>query len=135
MESVQEFIKENSDIQNLALIQCTSIFLKKKYLEEAFVKFPENDCVFSATKSYNLRWGLTGDVLNPLNFNSTNRPRRQDWDGEFIENGMFYFTRIQLINQGVFQNERFVSNVLGIFQILIKQFLDAMLLALIQKIL
>lgn len=108
MESVQEFIREHAEIQNLALIQCTSIFLKTKYLEEAFAKFPENDCIFSATKSHNLRWGFAGDVLNPLNFNSTRRPRRQDWDGEFIENGMFYFTRIQLIRQGVFQNKRFV---------------------------
>lgn len=123
-------------IQNLALIQCTSIFLKKKYLEEAFLKFPGNDCVFSATKSYNLRWGFTDDVLLPLNFNSTNRPRRQDWNGEFIENGMFYFSRIELINQGVFQNERFVVfwYRLHVFFLYNLNFIGVMSLEWIQKI-
>jgi len=35
--------------------------------------------------------------LQPSNFDVTKRPRRQDWDGEYVENGMFYFTYKNLI--------------------------------------
>lgn len=39
------------------------------------------------------------------------RPRRQDWSGELIETGMFYFTRRSLIEiDGILQNERFEAN-------------------------
>lgn len=42
----------------------------------------------------------------PLNFDPKNRPRRQDWNGELIENGMFYFAKRKLIQKGYFQNKR-----------------------------
>lgn len=41
----------------------------------------------------------------PINFNVTKRPRRQDWNGELIEAGMFYYATRKLIEiEGVFQN-------------------------------
>lgn len=46
--------------------------------------------------------------LQALNFNPKKRPRRQDWSGELIETGMFYFARRRLIEiEGIIQNERF----------------------------
>lgn len=42
-----------------------------------------------------------------VNFDANKRPRRQDWQGELIETGMFYFARRQLIEQeNLFQNDR-----------------------------
>ena len=32
-----------------------------------------------------------------LNFDPLNRPRRQDWKGDLVENGMMYFAKRQLI--------------------------------------
>lgn len=63
------------------------------------------DCVFSVTKTFKLRWRWDGDNLKPINFNITHRPRRQDWDGELIETGMFYLASRKLLEQGLFQNE------------------------------
>lgn len=47
-------------------------------------------------------------ILKPLNFDPEARPRKQDWSGELVENGMFYFSKRKLIENGSFQNERYV---------------------------
>jgi N-acylneuraminate/3-deoxy-D-glycero-D-galacto-nononate cytidylyltransferase len=44
--------------------------------------------------------------LKALNFDPKNRPRRQDWSGELIESGMFYIAKRELLEAGVFQNDR-----------------------------
>lgn len=51
-----------------------------------------------------------GDAqLMAANFDANKRPRRQDWQGELIETGMFYFARRELIEQeNLFQNDRSV---------------------------
>lgn len=44
-----------------------------------------------------------------INFDPKKRPRRQDWQGELIETGMFYFARRELVElENAFQNDRFV---------------------------
>ncbi|KAL1400405.1 hypothetical protein pipiens_007465 [Culex pipiens pipiens] len=110
IESTQEFIRMHPEVTNVALIQCTSPFLKVRYLEELLEKFePSTDCVFSVTRSYKLRWrrdaSRRGAVV-PVNFNPERRPRRQDWDGELLEAGMFYVARRDLLSKGRFQNDR-----------------------------
>lgn len=47
-----------------------------------------------------------GTNLIPLNFNPKSRPRRQDWNGELVETGMFYFAKRKLIEDGLLQNNR-----------------------------
>lgn len=133
IDAVLEFVQCHRHIQNVALIQCTSVFIKELYLEAAVAAFqsPHVDCVFSALRcasltshsvvfvllfslvfyrNWKLRWAHTPDnKLEAINFDASNRPRRQDWNGELIEAGMFYFARRQLIvDNRVFQNDRFV---------------------------
>lgn len=64
--------------------------------------------IFSLSyRSHKLRWKrIDDDTILPLNFNVLHRPRRQDWDGELIETGMFYFSNRELISQNIFQNYR-----------------------------
>lgn len=51
IESIQEFLNGHRHIQNIALIQCTSVFIDEHYLEAAFKLFtPDVDCVFSAQR-------------------------------------------------------------------------------------
>lgn len=89
-------------------MQCTSPFLRPEFLSEAYRLMTDEgfDSVFSVTRSKKLRWrrdqGLT---VRPVNFNPAERRRRQDWDGELVENGMFYFARRHLINRGLLQGE------------------------------
>ncbi|XP_055616223.1 N-acylneuraminate cytidylyltransferase A [Toxorhynchites rutilus septentrionalis] len=108
LESTQEFLRRHPEVTNLALIQCTSPFLKVKYLVDAFERFGTAvECVFSVMRSFKLRWKeAPGGRIAPLNFNVSRRPRRQDWSGEWVETGMFYFARrALLLGEGVFQNE------------------------------
>lgn len=60
-------------------------------------------------RSWKLRWQqLTNSKrLNAINFDPQKRPRRQDWPGELIETGMFYFMRRNLVDMGILQNDRY----------------------------
>lgn len=51
IESIQEFLNGHSHIHNIALIQCTSVFIYEQYLEAATKLFtPDVDCVFSVQR-------------------------------------------------------------------------------------
>lgn len=105
--SVQEFINQTFlSSPFIALIQVTSPFLREKYLNKAFeVLKSGKQCVFAVSRSYKLRWALSDNRLLALNFDPANRPRRQDWSGEFVENGMFYIASKELLTEGKFQDE------------------------------
>ncbi|XP_062534855.1 N-acylneuraminate cytidylyltransferase-like [Armigeres subalbatus] len=108
IESVRQFLDQHAWAQNVALVQCTSPFLRVEYLREALRRFRlmDADCVFSVTRSFKLRWkiGIDGKVV-ALNFDPGRRPRRQDWNGELVETGMFYFAKRKLTLEGYFQND------------------------------
>lgn len=59
-------------------------------------------------RSYKLRWQWQNphNRMAALNFNPKHRPRRQDWNGELVEAGMFYMATRQLLEGGAFQNDR-----------------------------
>lgn len=57
-------------------------------------------------RSLKLRWNFVNGTLSPTNFNIVKRPRRQDWQGELIETGAFYISRVELIKQGILQNNK-----------------------------
>lgn len=52
IDAVQEFVSKHKHMKNIALIQCTSIFMQERYLEQAFALFNtyDVDCVFSAVR-------------------------------------------------------------------------------------
>lgn len=50
MESVQEFLSQHAGVQNLALVQCTSVFLRERYLKAACHLFTSADCVFAVQR-------------------------------------------------------------------------------------
>ncbi|KAK5641260.1 hypothetical protein RI129_009807 [Pyrocoelia pectoralis] len=101
--AIQQFLVDHPYVNAVALVQCTSPFLKMEYLQQAVTLFTRNECVFSVSRSNNLRWKKVDNELVPLNFDLKNRPRRQDFQ-EFIENGMFYFSTRKLIENGYLQN-------------------------------
>ncbi|KAL1137645.1 hypothetical protein AAG570_009341, partial [Ranatra chinensis] len=100
--AVKEFIEKHPRIDVVALVQCTSPFLKVKYLERAYnmIISGQYESVFSLTRQHMLRWKLKLDGnLESDNFDINYRPRRQDWNGELVENGMFYFSHSNLITR------------------------------------
>lgn len=109
IDSVKEFLESHPEISKIALVQCTSPFIKPEYLQEAVEKFKSpSDCVFAVRRSFEFRWKRdeSGHIA-PLNLNPLKRPRRQDWAGELVENGMFYLASRELImDNHTFQSDR-----------------------------
>ncbi|CAH1738535.1 unnamed protein product [Aphis gossypii] len=100
LSAVKEFSMYHQKVDIFAIIQCTSPFMTAEYLTRAYkmAVYQKFESVFSVTRSHKLRWKLGSDgQLQPSNFDVSKRPRRQDWDGEYVENGMFYFAHKNLI--------------------------------------
>ena len=81
---------ENVDFDILVFMQPTSPLVRPSYINEGLEKMNEYDSVFSVYKEHWLpRWDME---LNPIGFDNSNRPRRQDRENVYVENGAFYIT-------------------------------------------
>ncbi len=81
---------ENVDFDILVFIQPTSPLLDSKYINKGLRMMTEYDSVFSAYKEHWLpRWSKNAE---PINWHPGFRPRRQDMDEQYVENGAFYIT-------------------------------------------
>lgn len=87
---------QNYDFENVYFIQATSPFLKSEDLKKANEVYQSEtpDSMLSVARKKQFLWNIDG---TPMNYNPQKRPRRQDWDGYFIENGAFYFSSKQAI--------------------------------------
>jgi len=77
----------------LVFIQATSPLITSKIINEGIeiLKNGNYDSVFTVHEEHWLpRWD---ENLNPIGWNTSNRPRRQDIKPTFVENGMMYITR------------------------------------------
>ena len=86
------YFASNQEFDILVFIQPTSPLIKSKYINTGIemIKTGNYDSVFTVTEEHWLpRWDKH---LNPINWDITSRPRRQDKQKSFIENGMMYIT-------------------------------------------
>lgn len=70
------------------------------------IKIPRGQIYSDIFINFNRQLFHSESKIVPLNLNPKKRPRRQDWNGELVENGMFYFTRRDLVLNGVIQGGR-----------------------------
>jgi len=103
--AILEFLETHPEVDVVGLVQCTSPFVSADELEQACRLIRNGyDCVFSVSRSHALRWAeTTGGALQAVNFDPAHRPKRQDWTGDLVENGAFYFTRLHLLRRGLIQ--------------------------------
>merc|ERR1712194_224323 len=91
------------DYDVLALIQATSPLVTPKDFQDALVLFEKNggDSLVTAVRSHRFLWSVVPDTgaAQAKNYNPTKRPLRQEWGGELIENGAFYFTTKELFER------------------------------------
>ncbi|XP_032440182.1 N-acylneuraminate cytidylyltransferase-like [Xiphophorus hellerii] len=111
LEIIQEFLKENPEVAVVCNIQATSPCLHPSHIKKALKKITEDghDSIFSVVRKRHFRWKEVkkGSFTEPENLNPAKRPRRQDWNGELIENGSFYFaTRDLIMKEGRLQGGR-----------------------------
>lgn len=97
---------ENIDFDIMVFIQPTSPLLQSSYINEGLLKINSYDSVFSAHKEHwTPRWSLD---VRPIDWDVKNRPRRQDIEEVYVENGAFYITtKNNLINS----KNRFSGNI------------------------
>ena len=96
-ESVMQEVFEKNLCSNLILIQATSPLLTSRDLNEAFCKYfqEEYDSMLSLVRIKRFFWELKGAEVVALNYDYFNRPRRQDFEGQLVENGAFYITKYE----------------------------------------
>ena len=98
-ESVMlEYLEQSglSDHTVFVLSQCTSPLTEAEHYAEALDTFRsrEYDSLLSVVRSKRFFWNTDG---TPLNYDYQNRPRRQDFDGMYMENGAFYISTVEAI--------------------------------------
>jgi len=110
LETMQEFLRARPEVTMTGLIQCTSPVLTPDHLRQpcSMMRSKKYDSVFSVIRTHSFRWQevTAEETTKPLNLDIENRPRRQDWPGELIESGSFYFSTRQLVMSGVLQGGR-----------------------------
>ena len=91
-ESALLHFAEEIDFAHLVFKQPTSPLLKSKYIDQGIDLLEEYDSVFSAyTQHWVPRW--TKQLPSePLGWDPAKRPRRQDAEEIYVENGSFYIT-------------------------------------------
>uniref|UniRef100_UPI0037E710EA N-acylneuraminate cytidylyltransferase A n=1 Tax=Semicossyphus pulcher TaxID=241346 RepID=UPI0037E710EA len=103
LDTIQEFIRLNPEVDVICNIQATSPCLHPFHLKGALelITLQGFDSVFSVVRKHHFRWQEvkkgSGELTTPCNLDPAKRPRRQDWDGELCENGSFYFTTRDLV--------------------------------------
>lgn len=94
---------EAYNFDNVFLIQATSPMLTSKDLTSAFKMLGEKgaDSLLSVVKQKRFIWKYDGDYAVASNYDYMNRPRRQEYEGYFVENGSFYLsTRENILKSG-----------------------------------
>jgi N-acylneuraminate cytidylyltransferase len=91
------------------LIQATSPFLSAGDIINGFNNFNHQDVdsVVSCSKKYSFHWTDQGKSSN---YDYKNRPRRQDFQGQFVENGAFYISYVK----DILKNNNRISGRIGL---------------------
>jgi YrbI family 3-deoxy-D-manno-octulosonate 8-phosphate phosphatase len=95
-DAMLEFIDAKGLTEEIfILVQATNPFLKSKDIYEGLSLLNEYDSVLSVVDSKRFFWSKENH--EPLNYNYMKRPRRQDFQGLFLENGAFYINSVKNI--------------------------------------
>jgi CMP-N-acetylneuraminic acid synthetase len=91
-----DFVDAHPDYDILCLIQATSPLVMPEDFQKGLQTMEKAgaDSLVTAVRTHRFLWSVdsaTG-LATAKNYDPVNRPRRQDWNGELIENGAFYFT-------------------------------------------
>jgi CMP-N-acetylneuraminic acid synthetase len=84
------------NLGTIAICQATSPFTTPEILQGAYRNYFEKkaNSVVSAVRMHIFRWSGKDDYYVPTNYICSNRPRRQDWNGELCEDGAFYIMNV-----------------------------------------
>ena len=97
-EAVMLHLMEQINFDILCTIQATSPLVRAEDFRAALDKFEVEklDSLLTGVRLKRFFWESDG---TPLNYDPTNRPMRQQFQGTFMENGAFYLTRREILEQ------------------------------------
>lgn len=97
-ESVMLHAAQELEFDVLATIQATSPLVQAVDFQKAYNLFEVKRCdsLLTAVRIKRFFWNDDGTAWN---YNPDRRPRRQDFAGSLMENGAFYFTRRNVLDQ------------------------------------
>ena len=83
------------DCETVMMIQATSPLTTTADFSAAIQQYRRDKCdsMVTGVVQHRFYWQLDG---TPLNYDPTNRPMRQEWSGNVVENGAFYLTNTEL---------------------------------------
>jgi len=94
-ESVMLEFAEQHAFQHMLLVQATSPLLRPGDVRGAIDAYLGSgaDSLLSVVRTKRFFWRQRKDgFVEPVNYDPQNRPRRQDWAGQLVENGAMYLT-------------------------------------------
>jgi len=97
-ESVMLHAAEYYSFESITTIQATSPLVRADDFIEAHHKFNNEgyDSLLSAVRMKKFFWNADGTAVN---YNPAHRPRRQEFQGTLMENGAFYITSRDILEQ------------------------------------
>ena len=103
--------KKLNQEDNFILVQATSPLTVSKDFSDALKYMSKNnfDSIISGVKSFRFFWNNDG---TPKNYDYTQRPRRQDFEGDFMENGAFYISKAS----SILKSKNRISGNIGVFE-------------------
>ena len=93
------------------LVQATSPLTQSEHFSDAISMFFEEkyDSILTCVRNYRFFWNENGTSKN---YDFLNRPRRQDFSGELMENGAFYINTVK----GILANNNRLGGKIGIYE-------------------
>jgi YrbI family 3-deoxy-D-manno-octulosonate 8-phosphate phosphatase len=85
--------------ENIVLLQATSPLTSTAHIDEALSMYIDAaaDGLLSVVRTHRFIWSKDGEFVSPVNYDYKSRPRRQDWNGQLVENGAIYITKRSLL--------------------------------------
>ncbi len=93
-ESVLIEVGRKFNFSDLIFIQATNPFLKSSDIDSAYALYKKNqyDSLLSGVSQKRFFWKKKNNTAISFNYDYKKRPRRQDFEEYFFENGSFYIT-------------------------------------------
>ncbi len=84
----------NYEFENIVLLQATSPLTTSIDIDKAInlYELEKYDSLLSVVRQKRFIWEKKGNIAIPVNYDFNNRPRRQEFEGFFVENGAIYIT-------------------------------------------
>jgi N-acylneuraminate cytidylyltransferase len=101
IHAVSEIEKQESAIDNIVFLQCTSPIRTGTDIDRALEKMQaqQADSLLSVSPSHRFLWKEQAGVAHPINYDYRQRPRRQDMSPQYVENGSIYIFKPWVLRQ------------------------------------